>query len=52
VWNRPRSESKLTLGGKFDMRDFHRAGLSAGTMPRELLVRVIGDFNKQKGTPS
>jgi len=21
-------------------------------MPRELLVRVIGDFNKQKATPS
>jgi uncharacterized protein (DUF885 family) len=52
VWNRLRAESKVALGDKFDIRDFHRAGLASGAMPLDILARVIGDFTKQKGTPT
>jgi uncharacterized protein (DUF885 family) len=52
VWSRLRSESQAALGDRFDIRDFHRAGLAAGAMPLDILARVIGDFDKQKMTPS
>lgn len=52
VWNRLRDESKTALGDKFDIRDFHRAGLAAGAMPLDVLSRVIGDYVKAKGTPT
>src|SRR5579859_1807050 len=49
TWVRLRGEAQAKLGGKFDIKDFHHAGLSAGAMPLDVLSRVIGDYASTKG---
>jgi uncharacterized protein (DUF885 family) len=49
VWTRLRAEAKAKLGDKFDIKEFHHAGLAAGAMPLDVLSRVIGDYVASKG---
>ena len=44
MWNKLRDEAKAKLGAKFDIKEFHHAGLTAGAMPLDVLSRVIGDY--------
>src|SRR5579859_840725 len=44
VWTKLRTDAKAKLGDKFDIKEFHHAGLSAGAMPLDILSRVIGDY--------
>ncbi|HMA49834.1 MAG TPA: DUF885 family protein, partial [Magnetospirillaceae bacterium] len=44
VWTRLRTDAKAKLGDKFDIKEFHHAGLAAGAMPLDILSRVIGDY--------
>jgi uncharacterized protein (DUF885 family) len=43
-WLKLRAEARSRLGAKFDIRDFHDAGLSAAPMPMSVLERVIHDW--------
>ena len=43
-WLKLRADARARLGAKFDIRDFHDAGLSAAPMPLAVLERVIGDW--------
>jgi uncharacterized protein (DUF885 family) len=43
-WLKLRAEARGKLGPKFDIRDFHDAGLSAAPMPLSVLEGVIGDW--------
>jgi uncharacterized protein (DUF885 family) len=49
TWVRLRGEAQAKLGDRFDIKDFHHAGLSAGAMPLDVLSRVIGDYASSKG---
>jgi uncharacterized protein (DUF885 family) len=49
VWIKLRGEAQAKLGDKFDIKDFHQAGLAAGAMPLDVLSRVIGDYVASKG---
>jgi uncharacterized protein (DUF885 family) len=48
VWNKLRTEAKTALGDKFDIRDFHHVGLTSGSMPLDVLSKVMNDFVKSK----
>ena len=41
VWVRARSRAKRALGARFDIKDFHEAGLSCGRVPLEVLDGVV-----------
>ncbi len=43
-WLKLRADARARLGPKFDIRDFHDAGLSAAPMPLAVLERVIDDW--------
>jgi uncharacterized protein (DUF885 family) len=43
-WLKLRAAARERLGAKFDIRDFHDAGLSAAPMPLAVLERVIDDW--------
>ena len=43
-WLKLRAAARARLGGKFDIRDFHDAGLSAAPMPLAVLERVLDDW--------
>ena len=44
VWTRLRAEAKAKLGARFDIKDFHDAGLNRGAMPLTVLEGAIGDY--------
>jgi uncharacterized protein (DUF885 family) len=44
TWLRLRQKAKTALGAKFDIRDFHDAGLLAGAMPLDVLEKVIDGY--------
>lgn len=44
MWNKLRSQAKTALGDRFDIRQFHDAGLLAGAMPLTVLEHVIRDY--------
>ncbi len=44
TWMRLRDEAKRKLGAKFDLREFHDAGLLSGSLPLAVLERVMGDY--------
>ena len=44
VWARLRDEAKARLGPRFDIKDFHDAGLQMGAMPLTVLEGVIGGY--------
>jgi uncharacterized protein (DUF885 family) len=43
-WLRIRAAARARLGAKFDIRDFHDAGLSAAPMPLSVLERVMDEW--------
>jgi uncharacterized protein (DUF885 family) len=43
-WLKLRAHARRRLGPKFDIRDFHDAGLTAAPMPLAVLERVIDDW--------
>jgi uncharacterized protein (DUF885 family) len=43
-WLRLREKAKTALGARFDVRDFHDAGLLAGAMPLDVLATVIDRY--------
>ena len=46
TWLRLRERAKTALGPKFDIREFHDAGLLPGPTPLTVLDRVIADYTK------
>ena len=44
VWTRLRAEAKAKLGDRFDIKDFHDAGLNRGAMPLTVLEGAIGAY--------
>jgi uncharacterized protein (DUF885 family) len=48
TWLRLRERAKTALGLKFDIREFHDAGLLPGPTPLTVLDRVIADYTKAK----
>ena len=47
-WLKLRADARARLGTRFDIRDFHDAGLSAAPMPLAVLERVIDDWVKSR----
>ncbi|HEV2363602.1 MAG TPA: DUF885 family protein [Caulobacteraceae bacterium] len=41
VWEKARERARAALGPRFDIKDFHQAGLSCGRVPLEVLDGVI-----------
>jgi len=46
TWLRLRDRAREALGNKFDIKKFHDAGLLSGSLPLDVLDRVIADFIK------
>jgi uncharacterized protein (DUF885 family) len=44
VWVRSRARAEKALGARYDIKDFHEAGLGCGRVPLEVLDRVIDDW--------
>lgn len=44
VWTAARDRARARLGARFDIRNFHDRGLLAGSMPLDVLARVIDDW--------
>ncbi len=44
VWTTQRARAMAALGSRFDIKDFHAAGLDCGRVPLEVLEGVIGDW--------
>ncbi len=51
TWLKLRERAKTTLGPRFDIRDFHDAGLLAGAMPLAVLETVIDSYIAAKRGP-
>jgi uncharacterized protein (DUF885 family) len=47
-WLKLRAEARRRLGTKFDIRDFHDAGLTAAPMPLSVLERVIDEWIRSR----
>ncbi|WP_419255874.1 DUF885 domain-containing protein [Caulobacter sp. ErkDOM-YI] len=48
VWLRAREKAKKALGAKFDIRQFHDAGLLSGMTPLTVLESVVDDYIASK----
>ena len=48
TWLRLRERAKTALGARFDIREFHDAGLLPGATPLTVLDTVIADYTKAK----
>ena len=44
VWTRARSRAQGALGARFDIKDFHEAGLGCGRVPLEIIDGVIDSW--------
>ncbi len=44
VWTSLRAKAEAELGSKYDIKDFHEAGLSCGRVPLDVLSSVIGRY--------
>jgi len=49
TWLKLRQKAKATLGAKYDIHQFHDAGLLSAAMPLTVLESVIGNYIKSKG---
>jgi uncharacterized protein (DUF885 family) len=47
-WNRQRDKARAALGARFDIREFHDAGLLTGAMPLAVLDRAIDNYVRSK----
>jgi uncharacterized protein (DUF885 family) len=47
-WLKLRADARRRLGARFDIRDFHDAGLTAAPMPLSVLERVIDDWIRSR----
>ena len=47
-WLKLRADARRRLGAKFDIRDFHDAGLTAAPMPLSVLERVIDEWIRSR----
>jgi uncharacterized protein (DUF885 family) len=47
-WLKLRAEAQQRLGSRFDIRDFHDAGLTAAPMPLAVLDRVIDEWIRNR----
>ncbi|UJR37765.1 hypothetical protein I4U23_030458 [Adineta vaga] len=43
-----REKAQLALGDKFDLKDFHDAVLLSGSLPLDILVKIIDDYIQTK----
>jgi uncharacterized protein (DUF885 family) len=48
VWTGARERARTTLGARFDIKDFHEAGLDCGRVPLDVLNGVIDRYIAQK----
>lgn len=48
VWVRARERAKQALGARYDIKDFHEAGIGCGLVPLEILDTVIDRYIKAK----
>jgi uncharacterized protein (DUF885 family) len=48
VWARGRDRAVKALGARYDIKDFHEAGLSCGRVPLDILDSVIDRYIKAK----
>ena len=48
IWVRGRDRAKAALGAKYDIKDFHEAGLDCGRVPLDILGGVIDRYIKTK----
>jgi uncharacterized protein (DUF885 family) len=44
VWTRARERAKVALGARYDIKDFHEAGLDCGRVPLDVLDGVIDRY--------
>jgi uncharacterized protein (DUF885 family) len=44
VWTRARARAQAALGAKYDIKDFHEAGLGCGRVPLDVLDGVIDGY--------
>ncbi len=44
VWTKARERARATLGAKYDIKDFHEAGLDCGRVPLDVLDGVIDRY--------
>jgi len=47
VWTKARERAKAALGARYDIKDFHEAGLNCGRVPLDVLDGVIDRYIKQ-----
>jgi uncharacterized protein (DUF885 family) len=50
VWTKARERAKTRLGKRYDIKDFHEAGLDCGRVPLDVLDRVIDRYIAAKKT--
>jgi uncharacterized protein (DUF885 family) len=48
VWARGRDRAQKALGAKYDIKDFHEAGLACGRVPLDVLDSVIDGYIKTR----
>jgi uncharacterized protein (DUF885 family) len=48
TWLRLRARARAALGARFDIREFHDAGLLPGATPLTVLDRVIADYTRAR----
>jgi uncharacterized protein (DUF885 family) len=48
VWTRGRDRAVKALGTRYDIKDFHEAGLGCGRVPLDILDSVIDRYIKAK----
>jgi uncharacterized protein (DUF885 family) len=44
VWTRARARAQAALGPKYDIKDFHEAGLGCGRVPLDVLDGVVDGY--------
>ncbi len=44
VWTRLRGQAETALSQRFDLKDFHDAGLNQGAVPLTVVEGVINDW--------
>ena len=47
VWIKARERAKTALGARYDIKDFHSAGLDCGRVPLDVLDGVIDRYIAQ-----